>query len=298
MEPNQPPRGPRAGTLSAIAHEVGVAVSTVSYVLSGKHREARISQKRVDEIMLVARRMNYRPNAAAVAMRSGRFNAIGFAVSDIAGRQSIFPDMLDQILRTSRENDMHLVMGQLTDEQFDPTHALPRILREWTIDGLLINYLQDFRPELIHAIVEHQIPSLWVNVRIEADCVHPDDQGSTRAAVEHLAALGHRHIAYLTFNHSNHYSHPDRLAGYEQGMRAIGREPRVLSSGTYFPRAERHARAVSMLSGPDRPTAIIAYEIDDALPVMTAAFSMGLRLPDDLSLVGIESWAAFAFFGA
>src|SRR5688572_3100179 len=97
-------RPPRAGTLSAIAHEVGVAVSTVSYVLNGKHREARISQRRVEEILAVARRMNYRPNAAAVAMRSGRFNAIGFAVSDVAGRQSIFPDMLDQMLATSRQN--------------------------------------------------------------------------------------------------------------------------------------------------------------------------------------------------
>jgi DNA-binding LacI/PurR family transcriptional regulator len=71
-------------------------------------------------------------------------------------------------------------------------------------------------------------------------------------------------------------------------MRALGREPRVLAYGEKVPRAERVARLLPMLRAPDRPTAIIAYEIDDILPVQIAALTLGMRVPEDLSLIGIH----------
>lgn len=265
-----------------------MAISTVSYVLRGKQREARISQARSEQILAVARRLDYRPNAAAVAMRRGRFNAIGLAVSEIPGRAAIFPDLLDGLLRVLRERDWHLVMGMLSDEQFDARGPLPRILREWSIDGLLIDYLFDFPAELAQALAEHRLPTLWLNRRQDGDCVHPDDEQAARAATAHLLTAGHRRIAYLTGNASGHYSHTDRRDGYAAAMAAAGLAPRVAFAGTLLPRPERVAATIALLRRSDRPTAILTYEADDALAVQTAALTLDLRLPQDLSLIGIH----------
>jgi len=281
--------GPRRnGTLAEIAQECGVAISTVSYVLRGKQREARISEARSEQILAVARRLDYRPNAAAVAMRRGRFNAIGLAVSEIPGRAAVFPDLLDGLLRTTRARDWHLVFGMLSDEQFDARGPLPRILREWSIDGLLIDYLFDFPSELAHALDEHRLPTLWLNRRHAGDCVHPDDLAAAESATRHLITVGHRRIAYLTGNASGHYSHQDRREGYTTAMRAAGLAPNVALSGRLLPRPERVAAVIDLLRTPNRPTAILTYEADDALAVQTAALTLGLRLPQDLSLIGIH----------
>ncbi len=281
--------GPRRpGTLAQIAEECGVAISTVSYVLRGKQREARISVARSEQILAVARRLDYRPNAAAVAMRRGRFNAIGLAVSEIPGRAAVFPDLLDRLLRTTRDRDWHLVVGMLSDEQFDARGPLPRILREWSIDGLLIDYLFDFPAELAQALDEHHLPTLWLNRRQTGDCVHPDDLSAATAATTHLIAAGHRRIAYVTGNDSGHYSHHDRREGYIAAMRAAGLTPQLALGGTLLPRPERVTAISALLRAPQRPTAILAYEADDALAVQTAALSAGLRLPQDLSVIGIH----------
>lgn len=276
------------GTLAEIASECGVAISTVSYVLRGKQREARISTARSEQILAVAKRLDYRPNAAAVAMRRGRFNAVGLAVSEIPGRAAVFPDLLDGLLRATRARDWHLVVGMLADEQFDARGPLPRILREWSIDGLLIDYLFDFPPELAQALDEHRLPTLWLNRRRDGDCIHPDDLAAGHDATAHLLTAGHRRIAYLTGNAPGHYSHTDRRAGYTNAMTAAGLPPREVMGGHHIPRPDRVPAIIACLRQADRPTALLAYEADDALAVQTAAAAVGLNIPGDLSLIGIH----------
>lgn len=278
----------KAGTLAEIARECGVAISTVSYVLRGKHREARISQARAEQILETARRLDYRPNAAAVAMRRGRFNAIALAISEVIDRQSVFPDLLNGLLQATRSRDLHLVMGMLSDEQFDARGPLPRILREWAVDGLLINYIQDFPAELEQAMEEQRLPTVWVNLKRAGDCVYPADEEAAFDATSKLIAQGHRRVAYLTGNWSGHYSHPDRRRGYERAMDAAGLKPQVPHWGRLVPRAERAALVRTVLAAEDRPTAALTYEGDDAIAVLTAAQGLGLQIPRDLSLIGIH----------
>jgi LacI family transcriptional regulator len=285
-DPN--PRPARRGTLAAIAQEVGVAVSTVSYVLNGKHRQARISAARVEQILAVARQHEYRPNAAAVAMRRGRFDAIGLAVSDVTGRHSLPGDLIDAILTASQAHGLHVVLGRCSDEQFGAGGDLPRLLREWSVDGLLINHLRDFTPELIERVRGERIPSIWINIRLDADCVHPDDLAGAAAAVDHLAGLGHRRIAYATLNASRHYSHADRRDGYGQAMARRGLAPQPFIAATDVPQAQRLEAYAAWLARPDRPTAVVTYADDDALPLLAAAFRLGLRVPQDLSVVAIH----------
>jgi LacI family transcriptional regulator len=138
---------------------------------------------------------------------------------------------------------------------------------------------------MVQLIREHHIPSVWTNNRLPADCVYPDDLDAFRRATRYLLDLGHRRIAYVTFHRAHHYSHADRYGGYEQEMRAAGLEPRSLRSDETIPREARLERAIALLKGPDRPTAIITWEKDDVYPFMLAAAHLGLAVPGDISLM-------------
>lgn len=274
--------------MAAIAAEAEVAVSTVSYVLNGKHREARISPARVEQILAIARAQDYRPNAAAVAMRRGRFDAIGLVVNDVTGRHSLPGGFLDAALEHTHRSGLHMVLARLDDHEFTGGDV-PRMLREWSVDGLIFNHMRTVGPDLREKLRRERIPGVWVNAKLDGDCVIPDDLAAGRDAVIHLHSLGHREIAYLSVNWSPHFSHDDRLAGYHAGMAQCGLQPQVERvEGREVPRAERLARLRAWIRRSPRPTAVIAYADDDALPLVAAALAEGLRIPEDLSIVTFD----------
>ena len=275
-------------TISQIAKEAGAAKSTVSCVLNGKFKESGASAARIAVIQEVAGRLNYRPSAAARAMRTGRFNAIGLVLGAQPGRSSPFVDLPLGLLADLRQRNLSLTVASLPDGALTNEGFVPRMLGEWAVDGLLVDCMHEAPERMLGLIRQHHIPSVWLNTCMDKDCVYPDDVGATRLAVEHLLGLGHRRIAYLTYTQGAHYSHHDRAEGYVLAMRAAGLEPRVLRSPVLVPPNERLEPSRQLLTGPDRPTAVITYGIDDAMPLMVAALGQGLRVPDDLSLVTIH----------
>jgi len=271
-------------TISQIAAEVGLAKSTVSCVLNGK-ANAGVSAARAAQVLEVAKRLNYRPSAAARAMRTGRFNAMGMILSDKADKISPFIEMWRAILDQLHHSGMGLTVGQLPDKDLTNEGFVPRLLGEWAVDGLLVDYVAEMPERMVQLIREHHIPSVWINNRMPFDCVYPDDIDAFRRATRHLLGLGHSKIAYVTFHRAHHYSHADRYAGYEQEMQAAGLTPRAMRSDVTIPREDRLVRARALLAQSDRPTAILTWEMDDAYPFMLAAAHLGLSVPGDLSLM-------------
>jgi len=169
----------------------------------------------------------------------------------------------------------------------------PRILAEVSADGLLLGYAQGELPPLLASLEsDGRLPIVWINRKEERCCVHPDDRGGGANAVAHLVALGHRRIAYLGFSRSAHYSMADRRAGYRDGMQAAGlapMEPEGPGESLAWPQRIRE-----ILQAPGRPTALVCGG-GEAGPAIIAAQSAGLRVPDDLSVVGVgETLADYA----
>jgi len=132
------------------------------------------------------------------------------------------------------------------------------------------------------------VPSVWLNDKRTADCVYCDDRAGMRNAAERLMQLGHRRIVYVDYSVSAHYSSEDRCAGYLEAMRAAGLASRVIRQR--MPRLERVAFTRDWLSGPQRPTAVLAYSDSSAYPVLHCAVAvLGLRVPQDLSLVTVDN---------
>jgi LacI family transcriptional regulator len=284
-------------TLDAIATKAKASKSTVSYVLRGKAKEGRVSPQRAAEILAVAQRLGFRPNAAAMAVSTGRFGCVALVQSISPTHSNLPAGVVHGVQQVLRPLDMHLMLAELPDQQLVDDGYVPKILRQLMADGLLINYTHDAPDRMVELLERHQIPSIWMNIKRSADCIFPDDYGAGAAATRRLIEMGHRHIAYADLTVSSHYSVADRQRGYVDAMREAGLEPMLwleqVPPVTDPRQGQQDGRldvARRWLARADRPTAVLTYAGNTAVPMQHAALMAGLRIPQDLSLVTFGDW--------
>jgi LacI family transcriptional regulator len=283
-------------TITEIARNVGVGRSTVSYVLRGKAREARVSEKTASQILAAAERLNFMPNSAARATRTGRFHTVGLLMSTDGSRSLQSFGMLRAITEALQRHDLKLILCEFPDRELNNDEFAPRMLRELAADGLLVNYTHQMPPRMRELMRRHRIPAVWINAKLENDCVYLDDHDAGRRLTEHLLGLGHRKIAAIYFGRSMHYSVRDRLAGYEQAMNDAGLLPRTFAppDATQWPTDDREAAlqraalAREILADRDRPSAVICYGPAEAMPLLYAAQAAGLQIGSDLSIAAFS----------
>lgn len=287
-------------TLDEIAKAAGVSEKTVSNILNGRNKENWPSTaKRAAKVRAIAERLNYRPNSAAKAIASGRFGAIGLLNSTDASSSHMFEQTFRAIEARLEERDLHLSVGSLPDEKLVSENYVPKLLREWAADALIVNYIADIPQRMIDLIYQYRIPSVWLNVKREHDCIYPDDFAGAKQATEYLIKLGHRSIAYLHPTNSSHYSVADRESGYVEAMRAAKLKKRVISYEHPHPLKNSSVTlpidvSRNWLSGPLRPTAVLSYSSLLAYSVYCAAVEQGLKVPHDISIVAFDDRPAIA----
>jgi len=283
QQQQQPQTKQRKVSSYDIARHAQVSQTTVSFVLNGR-TDMPISAATRDRVLAAARELGYRPNRSARAIQSGRFGCVALLLSTVEQRSVLLTGLREGILDGLVEQDLHLVLARLSDAALTDEKYVPTILREWFADGLLVNYNSEFPEAMVRLIEENQLPSVWVNLKREKDCVHPDDIGVTREAAERLLSIGHRRLAYMTWHGVAHYSAGDRIAGYEQAMAAANLAPEVIASPNGTPTL---AECEEILSRPAdrRPTAVVTYSEGMSNRLLLAAARLGLSVPRDLSLV-------------
>jgi LacI family transcriptional regulator len=273
--------------LEQIAEQVGVSANTVLRVLRGENKEVWPSAiRRAQQIRGLARQMGYMPNASARAMRRGRFNCVALLLSTDEGKSALPHGLLDSIHDALAERGIRLIVSKLPDAQLTSEDVVPSILREWSCDGLLINYTDRVPRQMPQLIERYHIPSIWINRRQETDCVYYDDVGGARVACDYLIRLGHRRITYLDFVHSVegiHYSRRDRYLGYKEAMRTAGLE--ATAPGRYAGAlvSQRLGMIVDLLRRDGRPTALLSYDAGERL--LLAASQAGICVPEQVSLM-------------
>lgn len=280
-------------TLKEIATKADVSEMTVSKVLSGRYQPTqKRAVARATRIRQLAVKMGYRPNAAAKAIRSGRFGAIALLMSVKPYRGTLFQDMLFAIHDELAENDMKLTMARMNDEQLVDDSKLPKLLNEWCCDGMLVNYTDNVPQRMRDLISAHHLPAIWVNTLLDYDCVMLADIPGAVAATEALIQVGHKRIAFVDYTHGPdavdpHYSANARLEGYRQAMQSAGlpRQKIFPIHGHHMPKEQRVQACCKWLSAPDRPTAVVVYGGEEVYPILYAAQNVGIHIPNDLSIV-------------
>lgn len=293
-------------TIKEIARHTGLSIPTVGNVLGRSAN--RYSLQTRQRVMKVAQELGYKPNSSARAIREGRFGCAALVLSrSKATTHSYIPlGLLDGVDEELARHNMHLNVSWFTDEELSTDEFLPKVVREHMADGMIINYTHEIPPRMLGAIHAHHAPAVWVNAKLDEDCVYPDDYGAAKSVTRQLIQLGHRRIAFLhlinplfgaTFEESRprfHYSVEDRARGYREALQQSGLSPRVTYHDRFVDESDHLAAYAELLRGPDRPTAVLCYSDNDLSGLMCVAASMGLSIPRDLSVLAFyptEPWA-------
>lgn len=216
-------------TQKQIAIRLGLSPQAVNFALG--HRNYQVSDQTRQRVVEAALKMGYRPNAAAKAVSTGQFNAIGLLMSRHHCQSTVFGHTLRGIHDVLDAQGIHLAITFVDDERLTNGEELPKILGQAMVDGLLLNYTHDIPTRMVELIAQHQLSAVWINSKQPTNCVYPDDHGGAHAATTRLLALGHRRICYMDMTAALeespewHYSRRDRRDGYLQAMRDAGHEP-------------------------------------------------------------------------
>ena len=279
-----------AVTMNTIAERVGVTRVAVSYALSGKPGVSDATRRKIQE---VARQLCYMPNQSARSIATGRFGCAALVLSATSGDRSTIPQpLLRGLNHALAQRDMHLSIAQLSDEKLTSEGYVPKILREWMADGLLLNYNKQIPDEMVELMEKFHLPSIWLNVKDVADCVYPDDYEAAVTATRRLIEAGHRRITFVDFSGTpinRHYSEVDRRGGYEQAMRDAGLTVQSIyqreATANQWTTERRVAAVKPLLESDDRPTAFVTYSAANAATIMWVAAGLGLSVPGDVSLI-------------
>lgn len=291
------PRSGMATTMLDIARHCGLSRPTVNLVLSGRTENLRPAT--VARVKAAAAELGYHPNAAARAMRSGRFSTVALVSSADPGMSGMPTATLSALHDRLAASGNHLLLVRTPDSGFTAPGQLPRIATEHCADAAIFSRIQPIADPVADAIAAMGLPAVWWNNERAFDAVRPDDEGAGRRAVAELLARGHRRIAYLNPFYTSHISEPDRRRGFIAAMHEAGLEPEV-----HTPADNRSSAAsgmkpmdwlIALLQRADRPSAIVLNGHHHTAALYPAAVAAGLRIPTDLSVLALSNQVDFEF---
>jgi DNA-binding LacI/PurR family transcriptional regulator len=272
-------------TIKDVAEAAGVSIATVSRALHGLPRVSEATRQRV---LAAAAELRYVASPSAASLASGQTNAIG-VVAPFVNRW-YFAAMVHSAEERLRKAGYDLLLYSLGTDAHERRRAFSGTLLRKRVDGVLVLGLHPTADEVAAlsavggpvAIVGADVPG-WASVRI-------DDAAAARSAVRHLLDLGHRRIGFIGGDDELHTAMPaDRRVGYRAELAAAGLPalPELEAVGG-FTVAGGHLAAKRLLGLPEPPTALFAASDEMAMGALQAARHSGLRVPEDVSVIGID----------
>ena len=277
--------------LSDVARRAGVSVSVVSRVLNGDPA-LRARDDTRDRVRQAARDLNYTPNHAARALRMSQAGAVALVVPDVTS--AMFAEVMRGVEESAEAAGIQVLLVRSERLPSGSDH-LRRLMGEGRVDGFLLQRADDSDESLLDAIAEGSMPVVLINSRGRGrGSAVLDDGAGAQAAVEHLVALGHRAIGYIGAEEHS-YAGKQSEQGFSTALQAAGQRPVpawMARLGTE-PEAGRLSIHQFFSGGGARPTAVVVADVKAAVGVLEGARQLGLRVPEDLSVVSIhDTWVA------
>jgi LacI family transcriptional regulator len=282
-------------TIRDVAEYAGVGVGTVSRVLN-EHPSVSGATRR--KVLAAIETLDYTPNP--IARRLSLRKTLAIAVIVPFFTRPAFTERLRGVeyALADSEYDLILFNVETTAKRDAYFQNVPRRER---FDGLLIVSLSPRNGEVEH-FLQADVPTVLI------DAHHPglsrvviDDVAGGRLATQHLFELGHRRIGFIgdrLDNPFNFVSNRDRYTGYRQALAEAGLSfPAAYHCQGEHGREQARHMASQLLALPDPPTAIFAASDTQALGALEAAQDAGLKVPEDLSVVGYDDIEIAEFFG-
>lgn len=275
-----------------VARAAGVSVATVSLVLNDR-RTVVLSETTRDRVREAARRLGYLPNRVAQSLIQGRTRTVGVLLPSLAS--SFVARIADGIETAAATAGFGLLLAHSRHSPESEARQL-EVLQRQRVEGVVLVAAEGTLPSLgkrLDRLQKTATPFVVVDDETHShcgDCVVSDDRQGMALAVSHLASLGHRRIAHLGAG-TRTSSGQARLLGYREAMeRHRMRVDRDWIEGDAFQSGDPVAALTRLLGARRPPTAVVAANdrhLAAAIPRLRAS---GIRVPDDLSLVGYANY--------
>jgi DNA-binding LacI/PurR family transcriptional regulator len=269
-------------TITDVARRAGVSKSLVSLVVRGGRH---VSAKRRSAVQKAARALGYRPNAMARGLVQRRTGILGVLASDL--HNLFFSDVLEAVQDQAARAGYRVLINTGNRVPAQEDEAIETLL-QLRVDGLILASVLVESRLVVEA--SRALPVVLVGRSARAsslDSVTNDDWAGAVLAVKHCAALGHRRIAHIDGGQGA--GADARRQGYEDAMRRLRLARHIVVVGASYTEEGGHRGALALLARPQRPTAIFAANDLAAVGALNAIEERGLRVPDDVSLVGYDN---------
>jgi len=279
----------KAITIRDIARIAGVSPGTVSRAINNS---PLVNPETRQKVMQVVRALNYVPNRMAQRLATGKTLSLAVIVPFFTAPS--VTERLKGVVSTLARSRYDLIIHNIEDPE-QRTDCFRTIPRQDRVDGVLVISISPTDEE-VPLLAEASVPVVLIDAHHPAlTTLHQitvDDVAGGKAVTEYLIGLGHTRIGFIgdpADNPFNFTSSRDRARGYRQALEAAGIpcRPEYYAEGPHGRRAARES-ARRMLTLPERPTAIFAASDVQAVGVLEAARELGLRVPQDLSVVGYD----------
>ncbi|MDR2321523.1 MAG: LacI family transcriptional regulator [Microbacterium sp.] len=272
---------PRA-SIKDVALRAGVSPQTVSRVANGY---AHVRPEKREKVLEAMRELGYRPNSAARNLKSGRFRSLGvvaFNITTLGNERT-----LEAVAEAGAEAGYTTTLIPVADPtRLNVAGAFGR-LEEQAVDGIILIMSAEFGSPDDYALTAG-LPLVIVDSTATAEhtLVDTDQEQGARTAMQHLLDLGHRRIAHVA-GPLKSFSARRREDAYARVCQEHALDPTGRHRGNWTADSG-YAAGRGILAEQPRPTAVFAANDQMALGVMRAAHEAGLRIPEDLSVIGFD----------
>jgi LacI family transcriptional regulator len=271
-------------TIADVAERAGVSKTTVSHVLSGKRPVARATRERIEQVI---EELGFRPNALARSLRMQRTQMVALILPDITN--PYYPVLARGVQDTLVEEGYHAFLCNTDgDEEQEAAFIADAVQRK--VDGIVLGSLYS-RTQDVDEYIKNGAIFVSLSSAIEhpeVDRISSDNEQGAICATRYLLECGHRRIGMIGSSLEQHPS-STRLTGYRRALEEahIPFDDSLFAQGD-FTRAGGARAMRKLMEQPERPTAVFCANDLMAIGAMDTARELGLRIPDDVAIVGYD----------
>jgi LacI family transcriptional regulator len=275
-------------TIIEVARYAMVAPSVVSRLLNADPK-LHIRPETEARIRTAVALLRYQPNNAGRALRSTKAAAVGLILPDVTN-----PVFAESVRGAESEaaNLGYVVLLGRTDDLDTHSSSYRRLIGERRIDGVLIQVSNVLDSATMSKVIDTRVPTLLINSKLEdvAGSVRINDEFAAYLATSHLIDLGHRDIGMLA-GPRGLFTSTQRQMGFEKALKEAGIRVRRtwIVDGSYDVDTGRVGMQ-TLLRSKVPPTAIFVTTLSAAIGALAVVREAGMRVPDDLSIVGLHDF--------
>ena len=277
-------------TINDVAERAGVSIGTVSAVINRKETVSKATRRKV---LQAISELNYRPSAAARRrLQPAAEKSVGLVIKEV--HNTYFADIIIGVQQVAQAQGYNVLVVS-SERNYKLEHQIVELLTAKDVDGIIINPLLDEDADLSHLfeLKRRNIPLVLLeSLRgLQASMVDVDNEAASKAAVEHLIGLGHKRIVHFAGPRYSMHS-DERIEGVRRAFsaqRLVFTDDDLVHAGARLEDGYRAGLAFFRERSPaDVPTAVTCYNDLVAIGLMRALRELGLRVPEDVSIIGYD----------